>query len=71
MASKKKTIKFKVANMRMAACAAFALQDCAAEEITFGWTSREEVHVSYLTDPETDALIKRKMLELFKNMTEE
>lgn len=68
MASKKK-IKFKVANMRMAACVAFALQDCGAENITFGWTPKEEVNVSYLTDNETDVIIKRKMLELFRSVT--
>lgn len=69
MASKRK-IRFKVANMRMAACVVHALFDCNAENITFGWTPKEEVSVSYLADEEMDIIIKRKMLELFRTVTQ-
>jgi hypothetical protein len=60
-----KKIKFKVANSQMAACFAVASFGYDVKNICFGFTSKEEVWISYFCTAEVDKTVRQKMLELF------
>lgn len=61
-----KKIKFKAANARMAACFAVASFDYNVKNISFGFTPKEEVWISYFCTAEVDKIVRQKMLELFR-----
>jgi hypothetical protein len=63
--SPKKKTSFTLPNMRMASCLAIAASEYNVDGVSFSFTKKEEVKVSYICDAETDKLIRKKMLELF------
>lgn len=68
MASTRKKIRFTVPNGRMAACAGVAISEYNVESVSFVFNKREEVEITYVSDAETDKLIRQKMLEFFRMM---